>query len=404
MGRPIKLATTGQGDIDLNSPTGVMMAQVKTAVSEHEVAMMRVRQLRAAKQKADRGFPQWRRAFGYLPYTGSKESDTGVREVDPVVAPLVSQAYRDLMNGRTITSIAAKWNDAGHLGATGTPWSPSTVSLFLRSARNAGLRSHNDVLVLDGDGKPVRGTWPPLVDEELWYAAQTYLASSERRRPGPKSVAKHLLTGVLVCGKPECGGKLVAKWVARPTGGQPGRPKAGESKPPRAVGYSITYGCRVCRGSTMRAEHVEPLVFGMVAARLSRPDAVDLIRSTQHDAEVAAKLRQDRLVLMARLDEIADMLADGELTREQAARATARTKDKLAALNIQDTDQERMRILDGIPLGSDEVEAALGDLAAREPDRFRAVLNVVCTIRVLPIGKGRRKDFQHRDRLAIDWL
>jgi len=43
LGRPIKLATTGQGEIDLFSPTGVMMAQIKTAVSEHEIAMMKVR-------------------------------------------------------------------------------------------------------------------------------------------------------------------------------------------------------------------------------------------------------------------------------------------------------------------------------------------------------------------------
>src|SRR5947209_6351381 len=33
--REVLLATTGQGVIDLFSPTGVMMAQIKTAVSEH---------------------------------------------------------------------------------------------------------------------------------------------------------------------------------------------------------------------------------------------------------------------------------------------------------------------------------------------------------------------------------
>ena len=50
------LATTGQGDIDLYSPTGVLAAQIKTAVSEHEVAMMKVRIRRAAREKgAQRG-------------------------------------------------------------------------------------------------------------------------------------------------------------------------------------------------------------------------------------------------------------------------------------------------------------------------------------------------------------
>ena len=42
-GPAVLLATSDQGDIDLSSPTGELMAQIKTAVSEHEIAMMRVR-------------------------------------------------------------------------------------------------------------------------------------------------------------------------------------------------------------------------------------------------------------------------------------------------------------------------------------------------------------------------
>ena len=35
------LATSNNGDIDLSTPTGVLTATIKTAVSEHEIAMMR---------------------------------------------------------------------------------------------------------------------------------------------------------------------------------------------------------------------------------------------------------------------------------------------------------------------------------------------------------------------------
>ena len=63
LGRKVPLATTGQGDIDLYSPTGVLAAQIKTAVSEHEIAMMKVRQRRAARQKAEKGLPKWKKSF-----------------------------------------------------------------------------------------------------------------------------------------------------------------------------------------------------------------------------------------------------------------------------------------------------------------------------------------------------
>ncbi|WP_246216783.1 recombinase family protein [Mycobacterium botniense] len=43
-------------------------------------------------------------------------------------------------------------NDAGAFGLNGKPWSAKTVSLFLRSPRNAGLRSHTR---LDKYGKVI---------------------------------------------------------------------------------------------------------------------------------------------------------------------------------------------------------------------------------------------------------
>ncbi|HEX7426755.1 MAG TPA: recombinase family protein, partial [Mycobacterium sp.] len=41
--RGILLATSNNGDIDLSTPSGVLTATIKTAVSEHEVAMMKIR-------------------------------------------------------------------------------------------------------------------------------------------------------------------------------------------------------------------------------------------------------------------------------------------------------------------------------------------------------------------------
>jgi DNA invertase Pin-like site-specific DNA recombinase len=350
----LALATVS-GDVDLSTAQGRMMARMKGTVAAHEIEHKRARQLRAAKQKAEAGRPQWRRAFGYT-------DDT--HQPDPVTAPLVREAYAAVLAGGSISDIARTWNTAGVHGLNNKPWSASTVSLFLRAPRNAGLRDHHGEIV----GK---GTWPGLVDEQTWRAAQGVL-DAPGRAPGRKSVRKHLLTGVLHCGKPGCGGYLSGQWVMQAHKGAP-------------RSHAITYACKTCRGCSVRAEHVEPLIYEMVAGRLARADAVDLLKAEVHDVAEAEAMRVERLALLGRLNEIADERADGLLTGQQAQRATARITDRLDAIERQQQDQERLRVFDGLPLGEPEVADAIHQLSA---DRLRAVIDVLMVVTVLPVGKG----------------
>lgn len=353
--RHILLATTGQGDIDLYSPTGVMMSQIKTAVSEHEIAMMRVRMRRAARQRAEKGIPKWKRAFGYDEH----------RQPDPTTAPLVQRVYVDVLAGGSISDAARMLNAANAIGLNGKPWTPSTLSLFLRAPRNAGLRSHTTVI----NGKPVaeilgKGTWPALVDESTWRAVQSVVNAPGRSRP--KTVRKHLLTGVLKCGKEGCGGHLSGAHTAQ------GR---------------ITYVCKGCRGVSIRAEHVEPLVYGIISGRLAQPDAVDLLKKRQCDEAEADAVRTQRLALVTRLDEIADERAEGLIDGRGYRRMVDKINADLADLDARQHDSDRVRVLDGLPLGQPEVEAAVKQLSA---DRLRAVVDVLCEFVVRPVGKGHR--------------
>jgi DNA invertase Pin-like site-specific DNA recombinase len=365
--KQLALATVS-GDIDLSTAQGRLMARMKGSVAAHEIEHKRARQLRAAKQKAEAGRPQWRRAFGYL-------DDT--HQPDPATAPLVREAYAAVLAGGSISDIARTWNEAGVHGLNGKPWSASTVSLFLRAPRNAGLRDHIGEIV----GK---GTWPGLVDEQTWRAAQGVL-NAPGRAPGRKSVRKHLLTGVLQCGKLGCGGYLSGQWVMQAHKGAP-------------RSHSITYACKTCRGCSVRAEHVEPLIYKVIGGRLARADAVDLLKAEVHDAAEAEALRVERLALLGRLDEIADERADGLLTGQQAQRATARITDKLDAIERRQQDQERLRVFDGLPLGKPEVADAIKELS---PDRLRAVIDVLVEFVVVPVGKGGHSF--RPDRVAVNW-
>lgn len=347
----LALATVS-GDVDLSTAQGRLMARLKGNVAAHEVEHKAARQRVAARQKAERGLPQWTRAFGYL-------GDT--HQPDPVTAPLVKEAYAAVLAGASLNDVCRLWNGAGALTLNGKMWTPPQVSNFLRKARNAGLRSHTDTKtnVTEIVGK---GTWPALVDEDTWRAAQAVL-NAAGRAPGRKTVRRHKLTGALQCGK--CGHHLSGMQTMQKT---------------------ITYRCKACLGVSIAAAEIEPFLLKLIGRRLALPDAVDLLRADLHDSAEAERLRTEANTLLARLDEIADERADGLLTGAQAQRATERINGKLAAIERQQQDQERLRVFDGIPIGRPEAVDAVKRLS---DDRLRAVIDVLAApIVIEPVGKG----------------
>ncbi len=86
------------------------------------------------------------------------------------------------------------------------------------------------------------------------------------------------------------------------------------------------------------------------------------------------------------------------LNGQQAKAATDYINSQIAELERQQQDAEMLRVLDGIPLGKPE---AMDAVKALTPDRFRAVLAVLGTITVAPVGKGSHV-FDRR-RVDVDW-
>ncbi|WP_044511217.1 recombinase family protein [Mycobacterium simiae] len=368
LGREIPLTTTGQGDVDLYSPTGVLTAEIKTAFSEHEIAMMRVRQRRAARQRAERGIPQWRNAFGYINH-----------EPDPQTAPLVVEAYNALLRGVSISEIARNLNSLGAYGISGKPWSASTMSSFLRAPRNAGLRSHT--FKDEKKGEMVTeivgpGTWPALVDEKTWKRAQAKLNAPGRHRP--KTVRKHLLTGALACGKPGCGGHLAGYQTSKGDG---------------------AYRCIKCLGVAIRTKDVEPLIYGLVGWRLAREDAVDLLKASTMDETEAAAIRAELNLLHADRLNIGVERARRLLTGEQAKVATEEINDQITKLEARLHDSEMVDLFAGIPVGRPEAVDAVKRL---EPTRFRRVIGVLMDPVVMPVGKGSH--VFNPDRVQPRWV
>jgi len=385
--RHLSLATVS-GDIDLSTAQGRLTARLKGSVAAHEVEHKRARQLRAAQQKAERGEPQWRNAFGYM--------TDGSRLPDPATAPLVQRIYAHVLAGGSIMDGVRMLNDAGAYGRWGKPWTASTLSLFLRKPRNAGLREYKGEIL-------GQGTWPGLVDESMWQAAQAIL-NAPGRGPGKKSVRKHLLTGVLKCGNNGCAGTLAGQWVMQATGGKSGRRPAGvvlESDGQKA--HRIVYGCKACFGCSIRAEYVEPLIYKTVSARLARADAVDLLQSNQFDPAEAKRLADEKQSLYGQIRAAESEYDDGIIDGRRLASRRERVAEKLAEIDRLQQDSERLRVFDGLPLGKPEVAEKV---AALSPDRLRAVMDVLMSITVLPVGKGHRVNGERFDpeRVAVEWI
>lgn len=197
--RGIGLATA-TGDIDLTTDVGRMVARILAAVAAAETERKAERQILANDQRVAAGRPQWiRRPFGYEP-------DGTVREDE---AAAVRQAYQDVIDGKSLMSIAREWNEAGFTTSapdseTARPraprkrnynptgqWNNVAVRALLRSARNMAKSTlYGDIM---GEG-----TWTPIVDESTWRAVDRKL--SDRERPdAPWGKLTNMLSGIATC-------------------------------------------------------------------------------------------------------------------------------------------------------------------------------------------------------------
>lgn len=371
----LALATVS-GDIDLSTAQGRLVARLKGSVAAHEGEHRRARQLRAARQKAERGQPNWSKAFGY-------QAGPNGPEPDPRTAPLVKRAYAAILAGASLNDICREWNEAGAFTTTGRPWVAVSLSKFLRKPRNAGLRTYKGALYGPADRDAVIGKakWTALVDESTFWAVQSVL-ESPGRAPGRKSVRRHLLTGAVLCGR--CAGPLSASYRNRPdrNSGQP----------------RLIYICKACHGVSIGAEHIEPILYRLVSGRLAMPDAVDLLKAELHDTAEAEAIRLELETLYGNLDRYAVEHADGLLTARQVKISTDRDMSKIAALEARQHDQQRLRVFDGIPLGTPE---AAEKIAGLSPDRFRAVLDVLAEVVVMPVGKSGK--VFNPERVQVNW-
>ncbi|MGY1691993.1 recombinase family protein [Geodermatophilus sp. SYSU D01105] len=344
--RKLALATVG-GDADLSTDNGRLFARIKGAVARGEIERKSARQKRANLQRAQLGKPPpgGRRAVGF---------EVGGMALRDSEAALIREGYRHLLGGSSLRGIAAHWNAASFTTAGGGVWRPDAVRYTLRNPRNAAI------VVYCGEEIGV-GSWPAIVPEHT-YRAAVALLDDPSRRTTPSTARRYLLAGLALC---QCGAHVIT-----------GRTQHGQR----------TYRCGRTRGHLSRAAApADELVVTLVVARLSQPDAADLLVTHQGGPDVSA-LREEAAALRTRLGELADLFADGAITAAQLSRGTERTRQALQAVEERLADAGRVSVL-GELIASGEVRAVWDGL---DLDRQRAAIDALMTVTLLPPGRGAR--------------
>lgn len=351
----VKLATVS-GDLDLSTDTGRLVARILASVAKGEVERKGARQRDANQQHAQMGRPP----AGPVPFGFMSDRVTH----HPDEAPAIKRAYEDILAGATLASIARQWNTEGLLSGhvrtgaikRGSPsqWRAETVRAVLLKARNAGLRTYK--------GEQYPAIWQGIVPEETWRAAVSVLTDPSRQVSLPS--AKHLLSGVALCGV--CGSPMNAGTGRR--------------------GYHA-YRCRSSLGHVARrGDQVDDFITDLCVERLSRPDAIHLLRDKHAEVDIPA-LRAKATALRRRIDEVAlEFADDDDISPAQLRVVTRRLRTKLETIEATLAEAGRVNVLAQL-IGAEDVREAWDAIGA---DKQRAVVETLIYLVLHPVGKGAR--------------
>lgn len=174
--------TSVNGDIDLRTDSGRMVARIKGAVAKNELEKISRRVKRQQLQAAQQGRKHQGkyRTYGF----------TRAMVPRPDEVAVVQEVFKRKAAGESLTTIAADLNSRGLTTTGGGIWDASAVSKLVKR------RDYIGEIAIKGEvvGK---AAWQPIVDRAVWEAANDHVEANNNRG---RNTRKSLLSGFIVCG------------------------------------------------------------------------------------------------------------------------------------------------------------------------------------------------------------
>jgi DNA invertase Pin-like site-specific DNA recombinase len=384
--RGISTHTVQAGTIDLATPSGRMTARILGAVARQESEHKGHRVARARQQKAMAG--EWAggiRPFGWGVPTGETRTkvdrrtgeETEVPELDMRKAvPEEAEALRywtdEILSGGSIRSLVKWCADKGVTTTRGNAVTHQDMRDMLLRPRNAGIAVYR--------GEEVgRGKWEPIVEETKFRAVVAVLKDPSRRTT-PGGTPKWLGSILYRCGRGDCPHFV---YVTQSGGRQ----------------YP-SYRCQTGHGGGRRAEIVDRFVEDTIVARLSEPDAHEMLLPGPDDVDVAALQAEEELI-RRRMKDLGGLFGAGELELEPFTEGMDTARAQLAGVTLQLARAATVDPLVAL-VGAPDVRKAW---RALELERQRNVLRSLVEVTLKTPRQGRMPDGGYFDYEAVlfDW-
>ena len=298
-------------EIISDGPEGIILESVLEGYAEYYSADLSEKVIRGMTENALKG----KFTGGAVP-VGYWIDEKQHFQADPLVAPLIHEAFKMYNDGSTMTEVRDWLNEHQVKNPRGGPMSYNTVQHMLKNRRYIGELKYRDILIPDAI--------PPIVSPELFEDVQIKMAKNKKAPARRKAEDDYLLTTKLFCGY--CGSLMF-----------------GESGTSRSGDVHRYYKCatvkkrKSCQKKTVRKQWLEDLVIAKTKALIMDDTVIDSIVSSVMGLQNKENIHLPLYEKQLRETETG---IQNMLNAIQAGILTSSTKERLEALEMQKKELE----------------------------------------------------------------